>query len=1140
MCSLPLGFFWLLLRYGSFKFRHRLQLKKWRTRTNPQIEHLVVEGAGEYLTQILALRRTAQELRRHRQLDSDDLDLRSTIDETIRGGLFTPIYSSRKSLPEYLVLIDRESFNDQWARLEDEIVQRLIKNDVYIDRYYFQGDPRLCRKDEPKVRYFTLQELAALYPENNLIIFSSGTGLFNPLTGQPQPWLQMFSPWINRALLTPEPYEGSYQRWALSELGFLVLPASKAGMIALGELVSTGSRYGANINNYSKPLPSMLQERSSRWLESYPPSSEILNELCFKLKHFLGDDGYFWLSACAVYPMLYWDLTLYLGYKLTSHERLDERLLSLARLPWFHHGSMPDWLRKQLIFELPRKNELLIRKALEDLLKSSLLHPEGFILTFARGLPRGWEESLQGIKRKVQEWQKRVLLKDFIETEPEDSPAREYVFMSFMSGFKQDRLAVLIPAEVRSILIRKDKSIRELQLLNIFITAVLVGYLVITAYLGTAAILVFIFGVVTTLLFAATIYYVELQALRWEKTAASRYEAASPKQESVSPFDSYRLQTPLKADTTSYAKVDRSVERAWIKRLADVTQLFLIKLGFSHPRTLQQASQGDVTREVKKRKSIQQGGPGENTGFLLNSRYRLIRNLAAGSFGDMYLANDTATQQQVLVKLIKRIDDKEFQEVVASAERGVKLQEQLSIVTPHVLKVHALGRSDEYFYTVMDYVDGKDLATIIQERTLSYGGIIDVATQICKILEVAHSSNGLIDNSNYKGIIHGDIKPTNIRVGVDGKVYLLDFGIARTLSVTQRLTRNDWGSIAYCSPERLETGIVDAQSDLWSVGVLLYEMIAGRRPFEASSNSALEKLIMAGEFSNPLPKDCPERLKKIVTKALAVNINNRYKSAVDLRSELEVLSLDSVGKRNVSRLSERKRTESVYQFADLASYTFKDRLLIRVADLIFYILILIIGSTTRFEIEGWEHWEEASRNGRLPIYTSWHNRIFLATYFWRRRRIVVMTSRSFDGEYISRFIQRFGFGAVRGSSTRGGVGAIVEMVRLMRYGCPVGFTIDGPKGPRYVAKMGAVLLAKKTGHPILPFTITPNKFWELSSWDQFQFPTWFTRALVVIAPPIDVPNDADEESLEAKRKELQQALDEINRRGEDWRKRRSR
>jgi len=161
--------------------------------------------------------------------------------------------------------------------------------------------------------------------------------------------------------------------------------------------------------------------------------------------------------------------------------------------------------------------------------------------------------------------------------------------------------------------------------------------------------------------------------------------------------------------------------------------------------------------------------------------------------------------------------------------------------------------------------------------------------------------------------------------------------------------------------------------------------------------------------------------------------------------------------------------------------------------------------------------------------------VFLATHFWQRRRIVVMTSRSFDGEYIARFIKRFGYGASRGSSTRGGIGAIVEMVRLMRAGCPTAFTIDGPKGPVYVAKMGAVLLAKKTGQPILPFTVTPRKFWSAKSWDRFQVPFPFTAARVEIASPIYVTADAGDELLSAKRDELQQALDDLNKRGDEWR-----
>jgi len=203
-------------------------------------------------------------------------------------------------------------------------------------------------------------------------------------------------------------------------------------------------------------------------------------------------------------------------------------------------------------------------------------------------------------------------------------------------------------------------------------------------------------------------------------------------------------------------------------------------------------------------------------------------------------------------------------------------------------------------------------------------------------------------------------------------------------------------------------------------------------------------------------------------------------------------------------------------------------MMIRAADLAFFIAIKLIGRTVKFEVNGWENWEAASRNGKVPIYTFWHDRVFLATYFWQRRRIVVMTSRSFDGEYIARFIQRFGYGAARGSSNRGATGAVVEMVRLMRAGSPTAFTIDGPKGPRHIAKMGAVLLAKKTGNPVLPFTIHADKFWQVNSWDRFQIAKPFSSAQVHIAPPIFVPSNASNAELKAKRDELQRSLDDLD------------
>ena len=224
-----------------------------------------------------------------------------------------------------------------------------------------------------------------------------------------------------------------------------------------------------------------------------------------------------------------------------------------------------------------------------------------------------------------------------------------------------------------------------------------------------------------------------------------------------------------------------------------------------------------------------------------------------------------------------------------------------------------------------------------------------------------------------------------------------------------------------------------------------------------------------------------------------------------------------------------------YTFASLAGYTRADRFKIRVADLLFFLAIKLIGRTVRFEIDGWENWEAAMKDDRVPIYTTWHDRVFLSTYFWQRRGIVVMTSKSFDGEYIARFIQRFGYGAARGSSSRGATGAVVEMVRLMRAGCPAAFMIDGPHGPRYEAKMGSVLLAKKTGFPILPFTISVKSFWEAKSWDRTQIPQPFTRAKVYIAAPLFVSSNATDKELQNKRDELQQVLDELNRRGEDWR-----
>jgi lysophospholipid acyltransferase (LPLAT)-like uncharacterized protein len=198
------------------------------------------------------------------------------------------------------------------------------------------------------------------------------------------------------------------------------------------------------------------------------------------------------------------------------------------------------------------------------------------------------------------------------------------------------------------------------------------------------------------------------------------------------------------------------------------------------------------------------------------------------------------------------------------------------------------------------------------------------------------------------------------------------------------------------------------------------------------------------------------------------------------------------------------------------------------------LVIGLIGRTMRWESEGDAYLEEIYKFGRRAIFTFWHGRIFPATYYWRHRGIVVMTSLNPDGEAIAQCIRRFGYGAARGSSSRGGFRALAEMAREIRHGRDAAFTIDGPRGPRYFAKQGPVLLALKTGAAIFCFHISMKYKIQLNSWDHFQIPLPFTPAVVLKAPAIWVPADATEEHLRDLHQQMQQVLDDLRKKGDSW------
>jgi lysophospholipid acyltransferase (LPLAT)-like uncharacterized protein len=189
-----------------------------------------------------------------------------------------------------------------------------------------------------------------------------------------------------------------------------------------------------------------------------------------------------------------------------------------------------------------------------------------------------------------------------------------------------------------------------------------------------------------------------------------------------------------------------------------------------------------------------------------------------------------------------------------------------------------------------------------------------------------------------------------------------------------------------------------------------------------------------------------------------------------------------------------------------------------------YPLIAMLGHTLRWRVEGLEHLERIAASGRQPVMAFWHGRILPATFYFRRRGIVVITSENFDGEWIARIIERFGYGTARGSTTRGSRRALVHLLRQLAQGHPAGFTVDGPRGPARVAQAGAVWLAQETGNPLLPFHLEASAAWHVRSWDRTQIPKPFSTVALAIGEPIDLPKDRSEAAIEAGRRGLEARL----------------
>ncbi|MGD8628929.1 MAG: serine/threonine-protein kinase, partial [bacterium] len=258
------------------------------------------------------------------------------------------------------------------------------------------------------------------------------------------------------------------------------------------------------------------------------------------------------------------------------------------------------------------------------------------------------------------------------------------------------------------------------------------------------------------------------------------------------------------------------------------------------------------------------------------AQYRITEKLGAGGMGEVYLADDTRLNRKVALKFLlpQYTSDEEIK-----ARFIREAQAAASLSHPAIITVHEVSEFEGRPFMAMEYVEGKSLREVIDEKPASFMTILDLAMQIGEGLGRAHEA----------GIIHRDIKPQNILIGPDGRPKITDFGLAKVKD-SPELTRagTTFGTIAYMSPEQARGLEVDRRADIFSFGVVLYELITGRRPFEGENEPSIINAIV-NQIPEPLERfksGVPEGLQAIVEKALAKDRDERYQHVDDIVADL--------------------------------------------------------------------------------------------------------------------------------------------------------------------------------------------------------------------------------------------------------------
>ncbi len=268
-------------------------------------------------------------------------------------------------------------------------------------------------------------------------------------------------------------------------------------------------------------------------------------------------------------------------------------------------------------------------------------------------------------------------------------------------------------------------------------------------------------------------------------------------------------------------------------------------------------------------------------------KFRIESLLPKGGMGTVYLAVNTEDNTRVALKLIELGSDTSRQEIANAEYRGATLQRQICGLDRRITRIRDFGTFDGFFFIEMEYIEGQDLSELLRTGPLGIPFAARIGLDLCEVMHVAHTFNATIEGHAYRGIVHGDIKPRNIRITPDGELRVLDFGIAKALSLTRSYTQILFGSSQYSSPERLQTGEVTVATDLWSIAVVLWEVITSRPYFEAETGPKLEATIRNYRTLRPVPQHVPPAFAAILRTALHPEPTLRYQTAAEFRDDLK-------------------------------------------------------------------------------------------------------------------------------------------------------------------------------------------------------------------------------------------------------------